>query len=53
MLIFDESHNNEVTGLTFRDEKYFLSCSLDNLVSFFDLNHTEQDDMIDGAYAST
>jgi hypothetical protein len=42
-----------VTGIAFRDDKYFLTCSLDNVLSFFDLAQADPDDMIDGAYAST
>ena len=58
---FVECHNDDVTAVRFCQEvpSYFITCSIDNVLSMFDLNnHTgtaklNEEDLIDGAYSST
>jgi WD40 repeat protein len=51
---FEESHNDDVTGVQLQGNSTLISCSIDNVLSMFSLaaNSTEED-MIQGAYSST
>jgi len=52
-VLFEESHNADVTGLQFRG-KDLISCSVDNVLNMFKTeNGSTEEDMIDGAYSST
>lgn len=50
---FEESHNDDVTGLQLCGDQ-LISCSIDNVLSMFHLKSAStEEDMIQGAYSST
>ena len=57
---FTECHSDNVTGLSFNSTgKYLISCSVDNVMSMFDLNQhdgakrLDEEKIIEGAYSSS